>query len=436
MAHTLNFNGFEVWLQLASDESIFPLAESSIIGNTISVTVPLKICRKPFEVAYRRDPKLPPVSAWFNITATSARTEKRAFGFMIKEDSKTQEGIGIPLIVGETFNLPRWSKSHGNRPEILAEVKVEIFRAKEGVTAEDLRDRNNVQEHLLDKFEDGPYAIYEFSFKDGREPSQITSPISSHASATTSDAVAKRLRPPNSTNGTSLPSPDSRQEVPPALPAPSTSADSVSSPGIARLPPPRLQNHLHVSSNSPPLVTLASTTNNSFTQLKPLIDKFGPTSKNLNPSVFQSFTLKRKASFSSDGEDVDHLDPESPIRKKHREPDEDQVEAEDARQRESISSSRNGPPQTASHAGRSESGSSTGPDSDHAMADGEDGDEEDIERSGHKNNRKRFDPIERLVAELGRAKSERKELEAQLKAQIAEERARIARIKAALSNTG
>lgn len=73
-------------------------------------------------------------------------------------------------------------------PEILAEVKVEIFRAKEGVTAEDLRDRNNVQEHLLDKFEDGPYAIYEFSFKDGREPSQITSPISSHASATTSDA--------------------------------------------------------------------------------------------------------------------------------------------------------------------------------------------------------------------------------------------------------
>ena len=46
MANTLNFNGFEVWLQLTSDESIFPLAESSIIGNTISVTVPLKICRK------------------------------------------------------------------------------------------------------------------------------------------------------------------------------------------------------------------------------------------------------------------------------------------------------------------------------------------------------------------------------------------------------
>lgn len=72
-------------------------------------------------------------------------------------------------------------------PEILAEVKVEVFRAKEAVTADNLRDRNNVQEYLLDKFEDGPYAVYEFSFKDGREPSQIASPISGHTTAPTSD---------------------------------------------------------------------------------------------------------------------------------------------------------------------------------------------------------------------------------------------------------
>ncbi|KAJ3491921.1 hypothetical protein NLI96_g387 [Meripilus lineatus] len=422
MSNTLNFNGFEVWLQLASDESVFPLADSNVIGNTISVIVPLKICRKPFEVAYRRDPKLAPVSAWFNITATSARTEKRAYGYTIKEDPKSQEGIGIPYIVGETFNLPRWSKSHGNRPEILAEVKVEVFRAKEAVTADNLRDRNNVQEYLLDKFEDGPYAVYEFSFKDGREPSQIASPISGHTTAPTSDTVSKRLRPPNSANGGHLPSPEPRGDGAVALPTPSTSADSISSPGISRLPPPpppvpRLRDHLHVSSNSPPLVaSLASTTNNgslSYTNhLKPLIEKFGPTSKNLNPSLFQSFKLKRKASFSSDGEDVDHLDPDSPIRKKHKDQYDDHDEIDERVW---------------------EFG---GPEDDHAMADGEDGDDDDTERDIAKNPHMRSDPIERLVAELDRAKSERKELEAQLKAQIAEERARIARLKAALSAAG
>ena len=119
--------------------------------------------------------------------------------------------------------------------------------------------------------------------------------------------------------------------------------------------------------------------------MKPLIEKFGPTSKNLNPSLFQSFKLKRKASFSSDGEDVDHLDPDSPIRKKHKDQYDDPDEIDEIHRHHGSMSSSRGPPQTASHIGRSESGSSGGPEDDHAMADGEDGDDDDTERDIAKN---------------------------------------------------
>jgi len=170
MVLILQLKGYEVWLQLNRDAGPLHLHSAVIKGNNVTATAPLHFNRSFYKVHWRRMGE-PPVSVFCKIIETSGSSMiGREIGsdFMLRAQPPAQtQGRPIPTYKAG-WRFPHFSQ---RKLEFFGNIRVEIYKAKSGVTADSFADPKRADEFLVDA--EDPEVVFQFNLKNAQDSDSL-----------------------------------------------------------------------------------------------------------------------------------------------------------------------------------------------------------------------------------------------------------------------